>query len=133
MIKQYNPPWFYFQAMFGVIWSHVKPSVYKYRQDMKYERVYLDHEHHGKLVLDVRPKLSNLHMSNKKHVEKVIILLHGVTGSSEDPYMQDLSGVCAENGINAVLFNHYAPSGEQDCRLMDLKLNKHLDEVIMFA
>lgn len=89
-------------------------------------------------MLDIRTKvlhsvLSSSIVQNKKHVEKVIILLHGVTGSSEDPYMQDLSGICAENGINAILFNHYAPAGEQECRLMDLTLNKYLDEVIIFA
>jgi predicted alpha/beta-fold hydrolase len=32
-----------------------------------------------------------------------------------------------------VAFNHYAPEGEKDMRLMDMNENRHLDEVIRFV
>jgi hypothetical protein len=44
--------------------------------------------------------------------------------------MEDLSGLCALNGFNCVLFNHYAPRGEKEVRMMDLSKNKYIDEVI---
>jgi len=113
---------------------------YDHKKVMPFERVYIDHEHEGKIVLDIRPKFCSgkkeIVSSNSQHHaknEKVLILLHGVTGSSEDCYMQDLSGLCAENGINVVLFNHYAPEGEYGVRLMDLGKNRYLDEVIQYA
>ena len=62
-----------------------------------------------------------------------MICLHGVSGSSNDPYMHDIAGSCAENGIHSVLFNHYAPKGQNDLRLMDLSQNEHLDEVIEYT
>lgn len=61
------------------------------------------------------------------------MVLHGVTGTSKDTYMQELGTACAENGINVVLFNHYASDGEIDLRLMDLGLNRYLDEVLAFT
>lgn len=62
-----------------------------------------------------------------------MIMLHGVAGDSSDNYMQELTGACASSGINVVVFNHYAPPGEQDLRLMNMCTNKYLDEVIQFS
>lgn len=81
-------------------------------------------------MLDIRTKVEGTAPLKK---EKVVILLHGVTGSCEDPFMQDLSGACAENGCNVIVFNHFAPNGEKDCRLMDMAHNKHMDEVVLYA
>jgi predicted alpha/beta-fold hydrolase len=62
-----------------------------------------------------------------------MILLAGVSGFSSDSYNQDLVGLCVENGINVVQFNHHVASEEMDCRLMDMSDNKHLDEVIDYV
>ena len=85
-----------------------------------YEKVYLKNES-GNLLLDV----SQANSSNK-----VVIMLHGVTGSSKDNYMLDMAGASIENDISVVAYNHYAPRNEKDLRLMDMSLDKHLDEVI---
>jgi predicted alpha/beta-fold hydrolase len=89
----------------------------------------LEHEHEGKIALDVVQKKAN---RNYKR-EKVLVLLHGVTGNSLDPYMIDVAGVCAESGINTVIYNHFAPPGEYGLRMQDLSLQKYLDEVIHYS
>lgn len=65
--------------------------------------------------------------------KKVLILLHGVTGSSRDKYMMDTAGDAHKNGMNVVCFNHYAPEGEKDLRLMNMCKNDFLDEVISYT
>jgi len=57
IIKKYRPPWWYFHSFFGNIKSHLMAPYYD-QKFMPFERVYLDHEHKGKIVLDVRPKLT---------------------------------------------------------------------------
>lgn len=81
---------------------------------MNYQRVYLEDDT-GKISLDVRTRTGS-----SSGPEKVIIMLHGVTGTAYDPYLQDLAGVCAEEGISAVCMNHFAPPGERNVRLMDM-------------
>ncbi len=63
----------------------------------------------------------------------MLILLHGVTGSTKDTYMVDTTGEAINNGINVIGMNHYAPKGEEDMRCMNMCENKYLDEVISYA
>lgn len=65
--------------------------------------------------------------------KKVVIMLHGITGSSRDKNMIEMAGACKENDINCILFNHYAPANEKDLRLMNMCDDKYLDEVIEYA
>jgi hypothetical protein len=51
------PAWYYFEMLFGTFKTHLMPSTYDHRKIMPYERVYVDHEHEGKIVLDIRPKV----------------------------------------------------------------------------
>lgn len=81
-------------------------------------------------MLDVIKRPKELQVNER---DKTLIMLHGVTGTSEECYMQDLAGECYDNNINVIMFNHYAPRGEENVRLMDLGHNKYLDEVIEYA
>ena len=100
MLKKYNPAWWYCHNLLGPLKCHMHASPFKNHPHFKPERVYLDHEKDGKIVLDVIPKKK---MNEKfKAKEITLIMLHGVSGSSNDPYMQDLSGTCSQNGINVV-------------------------------
>ena len=51
------PAWFYFEMLFGTVKTHLMKSSYDSKKVMPYERVYIDHEHEGKIVLDIRPKI----------------------------------------------------------------------------
>ena len=63
----------------------------------------------------------------------MMILLHGVAGSSRSDYMEELSGACADAGINVVVFHHHGPPNESNCRLMNMCYNDYMDEVIAYA
>ena len=65
--------------------------------------------------------------------EKVIICLHGVSGTSQDTYLTELTNHVIKKGYNMVVFNHYAPKDETELRLMDMNHNRYLDEVIEFT
>jgi hypothetical protein len=57
MLKSYMPAWYYFEMFFGTVVTHMMPSSYDHTKMMPYERVYVDHQHEGKIVLDIRPKV----------------------------------------------------------------------------
>ena len=97
----------------------------------KYERVVLSDEIEGDMLIDVLPREG--YNKGDNVVEKVIIGLHGVTGTSRDGYLLDLAFESSHRGYNMVAFNHFAPAGCKNLRLMDLCENKHVDEVIQFA
>lgn len=65
--------------------------------------------------------------------EKVIIILHGVSGDSGDSGVTEMAGFGNQNGYNIVVFNHQAPKGESGLRMMDMSERKHLDECIEFV
>lgn len=88
IISKYFPSWFYFNSAFGTIYGHVQASTHCPEKIMPYQREYITCPENGKIVLDLRPKTESTPTEN----EKVLIMLHGVTGSSGDRYMQDLSG-----------------------------------------
>lgn len=46
--------------------------------------------------------------------------------------MKSLAGIC-DLGYNIVFFNHLAPPGERNCRLMDFSKSDYFDEVIEYA
>lgn len=89
--------------------------------------MYLHDEKEGKIVLDFFPPKTQ---SDSNQPAKVVLILHGVTGKSEDDYVLEMVGKASERGYNCVVMNHYAPPGEKDLRLMDFTQNKHLDEVV---
>ena len=128
--QTYQPAWFYFHNCFGQIYGQVlvgSPN----DKAFKYERVVLSDEIEGDMLIDVLPREGY----NKADdiAEKVIIGLHGVTGTSRDGYLLDLAFEGSNRGYNMVAFNHFAPPGSKNLRLMDLCENKHVDEVIQFA
>ena len=53
VINQYQPPWFYFHSFIGILASQNKSNKDGKDEVKKFERVYLDNEEEGKLVLDV--------------------------------------------------------------------------------
>lgn len=73
---------------------------------------------------------NRIHQSNR---EKVIICLHGITGSSDDRYIQEVRAHGNDRGYNLVVLNHYAPPGEQGLRLMDMTKNQYINEVIEYT
>jgi predicted alpha/beta-fold hydrolase len=93
--------------------------------------VVLSDEIEGDMLIDVLPREG--YNKGDNVVEKVIIGLHGVTGTSRDGYLLDLAFESSHRGYNMVAFNHFAPAGCKNLRLMDLCENKHVDEVIQFA
>ena len=116
MCSKYKAPWFYFNRWFPILYGQTFPTVWNDGINFNYERVYLEHKSQaGKIVLD-------LVVSQKvtEDPEKVVILLPGAAGCSASNYMQELSGACADAGINVVVFNHYAPAGETNCRVMNM-------------
>ena len=46
--------------------------------------------------------------------------------------MKSLADI-SDLGYNIVFFNHLAPPGETNCRLMDFSKTEYLDEVIEYA
>jgi predicted alpha/beta-fold hydrolase len=51
--------------------------------------------------------------------EKVLLILHGVTGNSEEDYVCEMVGTAAERGFTCVVLNHFAPKNEQNLRLLN--------------
>lgn len=47
--------------------------------------------------------------------------------------MIEMAGACKENGMSTISFNHYAPAGEKNLRLINMCEDKYLDEVIQYA
>ena len=93
-------------------------------QDFHFQKVYLHNSDEGNLSLE------EIEVPGSK---KVVIMLHGITGSSWDKYMVEMTGAFKENGFNCICFNHYAPENEKDLRLMNMCNDKYLDEVIEYA
>lgn len=84
-----------------------------------HERVYLENEDEGKFIIDLVNKKRNHPFPSSDKKERVVILLHGVTGNSEDPYMIELSNQLSMNGYNVIILCHYAPEGEKNLRCMN--------------
>lgn len=47
--------------------------------------------------------------------------------------MTDIATECSLDGMNVVMFNHFAVPYEQGIRFMDMALNKYLDEAIEYT
>lgn len=122
--QAYKPAWFYFHSCFGQIYGQILP-----RKNFTFERNYIENEVEGKVCIDIAHRKTGGETSK----EKVIIALHGVTGSSKDSYLTELTDFVVEKGYNMVIFNHFAPEGEKDLKLMDMNENRHMDEVIRFV
>mmetsp|Transcript_14719 Transcript_14719/g.25043 ORF Transcript_14719/g.25043 Transcript_14719/m.25043 type:complete len:113 (-) Transcript_14719:648-986(-) len=65
--------------------------------------------------------------------ERVLLLLHGVSGASNENYMLEMVGHASNRGYNCVVFNHYAPQYESDMRLINFADRRHMDEVIEYT
>ena len=115
LVKGYEPAWFYFSPFIGMVYGQYLQRNYK--ESFKYERIILDDTEEGKLVLDVAPRVGDHTVKDGR--EKVVVLLHGVTGSTTDYYMKHMAHHLTQNGFNIVAVNHYGVSGEKDCRLMN--------------
>lgn len=127
-IATYKPAWFYFHSLVGqVVGSLISPG---YKVD--YERVILKNDEEGDIALDVVTSADNLN-SEAKAAQKVVICLHGVSGSSGESYMKEISGMGRERGYNVICFNHYGPPNTKDYRMMDMSNNCYIDEVIQYA
>jgi len=68
------------------------------------------------MVLDVATKADQRYNNTN---EKVVILLHGVTGESTDYYVYEMAQHCTKQGFNVVMVNHYGMAGVTNMRLMD--------------
>jgi len=62
-----------------------------------------------------------------------MIILHGVTGHAHENYMEDMAYRASSDGYNVVVFNHFAPHGENDMKMIDFGDNSYFDKVIEFA
>jgi hypothetical protein len=92
-LANYNPPWWYCNIVVGTCYCFLRPSMFKNNKEMLSHKVYLHNDVEGKIVLEVLEKKQR---NNKlKTDEIVLILLPGTAGYSTDPYMLDLSGICA--------------------------------------
>ena len=128
LCKKYNPSLVYFNSLFGQVYGQLAKTKFRQNVDFVFQREYLENED-GKLVVDIASR--KCEPADGK--AKVLILLHGVTGSTKDGYMVDTTGEAVSCGIDVIGYNHYAPRGEKDLRLMNMCEDKHLDEVISFA
>ena len=62
-----------------MLYGRLIPTEWVAGQNFEYERVYLTNDEKGKIVLDVAKSLKKVANSEP---EKVMVLLHGVAGSS---------------------------------------------------
>lgn len=103
LLKNYNPSYMYFSPFFGMVYGQYLQR--EYPQPVPYERVILDDAEEGKMVLDVavrkteRPAGFGLRRYLKKGLgvtsesdeeeepEKVVVLLHGITGNTRCYYV----------------------------------------------
>lgn len=83
------------------------------------------------MVLDVAEKESEHCVKDGR--EKVVIILHGVTGSTMDYYVLLMVDKLVKNGFNVVALNHVGVKGLHDVRLMNFCKQKYLDEVIRYS
>ena len=127
--KNYEPAWFYFSAFFGMLYGQYLESVYP--NPINYDRVILRDEEEGNLVLDVAGRESESY--GKDDREKVVILLHGITGNTHNYYMQLMVEHLIKSGFNTVALNHFGVENEKDCRLMYFGKQKYIDEVISYS
>lgn len=82
--------------------------------------------------MDILPK-KTVSGNSIEETEKVIILLHGIAGSGDEPSSKEMAGFAAKHGYNVVCFNHHAPPNEKGYRMMDMTNNCYMDEVIEYA
>ena len=61
------------------------------------------------------------------------MLLHGVTGNSNDQYMIEVAGAASRAGYNVIIACHYAPRGEKNLRLNNFTKKETIDEMFDFA
>ena len=77
--------------------------------------------------------LGKLKGAEDEENEKVVVLLHGITGNTRCYYMQLMVDKLIQNGFNVVAVNHYGVKNTKDCRLMNFSKQKYMDEVIKYA
>ena len=89
----------------------------------------LSDKEEGDIVIDVVKRQTSAPFGTEND-EKVVILLHGITGHSDNYHMQLMVDELVKGGFNTISLNHYGVHGEKNCRLMNYCKQKYLDEVI---
>eukprot|EP00356_Strombidium_inclinatum_P007216 CAMPEP_0170486280 /NCGR_PEP_ID=MMETSP0208-20121228/5334_1 /TAXON_ID=197538 /ORGANISM="Strombidium inclinatum, Strain S3" /LENGTH=257 /DNA_ID=CAMNT_0010760169 /DNA_START=6 /DNA_END=779 /DNA_ORIENTATION=- len=128
IVKEFKPSFMYFNGLFGMMAGHAFKSPHHKEISEEYERIYMEDPKEGKTVFDILKSKT----TDSSHPQKVMIALHGVTGHSNENYMQDMGHYAVRHGYHFVVFHHFAPFNEKDCKLIDFIDNRHLDDVIGF-
>lgn len=140
IIGSYKPAWFYIHQAFGVLHAVGIPIA----PDFKYERHYQTSDSSdvkGVITYDViRAGAYSMESHSARQPPKVadgskprvVLIIPGVSGDSEEGYIKELAGVASHKGYNVCVLNPLGPfhTDEPDLEMIDFTRDRVFEQAV---
>eukprot|EP00347_Sterkiella_histriomuscorum_P021559 403333555 len=135
LMLQYNPPSICQIPLVSILLGLSAESKHK---TIEFSREYINCDVKGSYTIDYcelkQAFTADLSQINKVAKKKIMFVVPGVTGCSEEPYIKDLCGAALQNGYIPVVLNHCATKDEEmNQRVLDMGDSDHHHDTCMKA